>query len=239
VVTRAIVLRACRAALVALALASALTSTSVAVAQDRELSDSPDFRVRVQAALRLGRQGGAPATRELETGLRDAHPAVRVACAVALGNLGDRASVGPLEAAARSESVATVKGAMKEAVEKLKGKPGAGGDTAASVENAKWIVQLGAMRNNTTVKTTDLDAVMQRAARNKARSIRGAMIVDAADEHAPGVMKRATERKIPVLLVDGSRASESGLAQLQARAVGGAVESAMGSVSSEIAALAK
>jgi HEAT repeats len=279
--TRAFVLRVVRAALVVLALSSVGTS-HVAVAQDRELAESPDFRVRVQAALRLAHQGGAQATRELEVGLRDAHPAVRVACAVALGNLGDRASIAPLEAASKSETFATVKTAMKEAVDKLRGRSVAATGAATGVENAKWVVQVGAMHNNSGVKSGDLDAVMKQAATSKAKSIRGAFFVDSSDE---SVLKRAADRKIPVLLVDGNltrltsttghdggtivtaqvdlsirkipqqvlkgtvsanasasddaHTSSNGIAQLQARAVGGAVESAMGSVSSEIASFAK
>jgi len=137
------------------------------------------------------------------------------------------------------------------------------------------------MHNNTGVKTSDLEPLMQQTARTKARSIRGVLIADAADG---AVMRRASERKIPVLLVDGTLTrltsttgkdggvivtaqvdlsirkvpqqtlkgtvsanasatddvqASANLPQLQARAVGGAVESAMGSMSSSLAALAK
>src|SRR5690606_12439722 len=97
----------------------ALTITGHSIAGDRELTDSPDFRVRVQAALRLGRTG--PAARpDLEGGLRDPHPAVRVACAAALKNVGDPAAIPALERAMKGESYATVKNAMKETIDKLR-----------------------------------------------------------------------------------------------------------------------
>ena len=258
-----------------------LTTTWRGAAQDRELTEASDFRVRVQAALRLGRAG--PSARpDLERGLRDPHPAVRVACAVALGKIGDRAAVPALERAMKGESFASVKGAMKESVDKLKAGGGASGEGSVSVERAKYVLQLGAMRNTSGVRPGDLDAVMREAARAKASSIKGAVILDGAD---PAVLRRASERHIPVLLVDGSltkltqtrardggvivsarvdlsirrvpqqtlkgtvsgnasasddaRTAVKGLADLQNRAVGGAVESAMSSVGAEIAVLAK
>jgi hypothetical protein len=138
------------------------------------------------------------------------------------------------------------------------------------------------MRNNTGQRS-DIDTVMRSAARAKADSIKGAVILDNPDA---AILRRASERNIPVLLVDGNLtrlsqsrakdggvivsaqvdlairrvpqqtlrgmvsgnasasddargASNKGITELQNRAVGGAVESAMASVSAEIAALAK
>lgn len=271
-----------RAAIVAVALGATCTPSSTVSAQDRELTEATDFRVRVQAALRLGRVGGPSSRVELEKGLRDAHPAVRVACAVALGNMGDAASVAPMEAAIRSESIANVKTALRESLDKIKGKGGGSGGSGGgevSVDKAKYVVQVGNIRNESGVRP-DLDGVMRNAARAKASSIKGAMVLDSADS---GVMQRAAEKKIPVLLVDGSlskltetrnggaviitaqvnlsirkipqqtlRGTVSGnasatdeaknpraLSLLQDRAVEGAVSSAMSSMGSEIAALAK
>jgi hypothetical protein len=269
---------------------AALTASGHSNAGDRELTESSDFRVRVQAALRLGRTGGASSRADLEAGLRDAHPAVRVACAVALGTIGDKEAVPALQHAMKTESFPSAKSSMKDTIEKLRaggggagnGAAGANADPTTGVEKAKWVVQLGAMRN-TTGQRADLDTVMRSAARAKAGSIKGAVVLDNPDA---AVLRRASERKIPVLLVDGSltRLSQStakdgglivsaqvdlsirrvpqqtlrgmvsgnasasddarsnnnrGITELQNRAVNGAVESAMSSVGSEIAALAK
>jgi hypothetical protein len=170
---------------------------------------------------------------------------------------------------------------MKDTIEKLRaggGRPAA--DPSTGVEKAKFVVQLGAMRN-TTGQRADLDTVMRSAARAKAGSIKHAVILDNPDA---AILARASERKIPVLLVDGSltrlsqstgkdggmivsaqvdlsirrvpqqtlrgmvsgnasasddaRNTNKGITELQNRAVNGAVESAMSSVGSEIAALA-
>jgi hypothetical protein len=276
-----------------LLVAAALTTSGHfkdARAGDRELTESGDFRVRVQAALRLGRSGGTSARADLEVGLRDAHPAVRVACAVALGTMGDASAIPALQQAMRTESFPSAKTSMKDTIDKLRAGGSGGGsasgsnapvDLTAGVEKAKYVVQLGAMRN-TTGQRADLDSVMRSAARAKAGSIKGAVILDNPDA---AILRRAGERKIPVLLVDGSltrlsqstgrdgglvvsaqvdlsirrvpqqtlkgmvsgnasasddaRNTNKGLSELQNRAVNGAVESAMSSVGSEIAALAK
>ena len=269
---------------------AAVTASGHSTAGDRELTESADFRVRVHAALRLGHSGGAAARADLEAGLRDAHPAVRVACAVALGQMGDAAAVPALAQAMKSESFPSAKTSMKEAHDKLRagggsGAPGAAGNAGNAgnpgVEKAQYVVQLGTMRNNTGQRA-DLDNMMRSAARAKAGSIKNAMILDNPDA---AILRRAGERKIPVLVVDGNlsrlsqttgkdgglivsaqvdlsiirvpgqtlkgtvsgkasasddaRNTNKGITELQNRAVNGAIESAMSSVSSEIAALAR
>jgi hypothetical protein len=176
---------------------------------------------------------------------------------------------------------------MNDNLEKLRAPPvvaaaaSAGGDASGGVERAKYIVQIGTMRN-ATGQRADLDSIMRSSARAKGGSIKGALILDNPDA---AILRRATERKIPVLLVDANltrlsqtvakdggvvisaqvdlsirrvpqqtlrgmvsgsasasddaRAFHKGLTELQNRAVNGAVESAMSSVGSEIAALAK
>jgi hypothetical protein len=264
---------------------AALTLSGHSVAQDRELADSPDFRVRVQAALRLGRMG-VSSRADLENGLRDAHPAVRVACAASLGTIGDPAAIPALERAMKSESYATVKSAMKETIDKLRSSANvksASPDTPTSLAGARYVVQLGLMKNISGMRGDDLDGVMRQAARAKAGTIKGALVVDGSD---PNVVKRATEKRIPVLQVDGNltkltqvvgsdgstvisakvdmsirklpgqtlkgtvsgnasgsngstHTTDRGLQELQNRVVGGAVESAMGSMGAELAALSK
>ncbi len=271
---------------------AALTTSGHSTAGDRDLAEASDFRVRVQAALRLGRTGGTSSRVDLEGGLRDAHPAVRVACAVALGNVGDAAAVPSLEKAMRGETYASVKSAMKDSIEKLHGRAapaaaalpgggGGGGDSSGGVEHAKYVVQLGTIRN-VTGQRSDIDTMMRSTARAKAGSIKGALVLDNPDA---AILRRAEQRKIPVLLVDANltrlsqttakdggvvisaqvdlsirrvpqqtlrgtvsgnasasddaRANTNGIAELQNRAVNGAVESAISSVGSGIAALAK
>lgn len=275
---RGVLWRALQAALVA----TALTVTGHSGAYDRELFESADFRVRVQAALRLGRAGPS-ARADLEGCLRDSHPAVRVACAAGLGNIGDPASIPALERALKSESYATVKSALKETIEKIRGSSNVKSPSSTtSLAGARYVVQLGTMKNLSGTRGADLDEVMRQAARAKAGKIKGAVVIDGSD---PAVVRKATEKKIPVLQVDGNltkltqttgtdgstvvsakvdmsirmlpgqtlkgtvsgnasgthgaSASKAGLQELQNRVVGGAVESAVGSMGAELASLAK
>lgn len=263
---------------------AALTISSHSVALDRDLADAPDFRVRVQAALRLGR-GGASNRPDLEKGLKDPHPAVRVACAVGLGNIGDAGAIPALEAAIRAETFASAKQTMSEQVTKLKSVASSGAGTnnpGAALSSAKYVVQLGQLRNTSGVRSGDLDAVMRQAAKQKAGIIKGAVVLDGSDT---ALLQQASAKQIPVLQLDGnltkltqsrgsdggvivsasvdltirkvpqqilkgmvkgnasatgdSRTSKSSMQELENRAVGGAVESAMNSVGSDIATLAK
>src|SRR4051794_33153923 len=56
----------------------------------RALVTGADFRLRVSAALSLGKTRSKAAVPALTNALDDAHPAVRAAAAAALGVLGDR-----------------------------------------------------------------------------------------------------------------------------------------------------
>jgi hypothetical protein len=263
-----------------LAVFAALTISSHSVALDRDLADAPDFRVRVQAALRLGR-GGASNRPDLEKGLKDPHPAVRVACAIGLGNIGDAGAIPALEAAIRVETFASAKQTMSEQVTKLKSAAGTNSPGSA-LDAAKYVVQLGQLRNASGVRAGDLDAVMRQAAKQKAGIIKGAVVLDGNDT---ALLQQANAKQIPVLQLDGnltrlvqsrgsdggvivsasvdltirkvpqqilkgmvkgnasatgdSRTSKSSMQELENRAVGGAVESAMNSVGSDIATLAK
>lgn len=267
-------------ALGALLVAGLLSVSTSSVAHDKELFEASDFRVRVQAVLRLGRAGTTEARTDLERGLRDSHPAVRVACAVALGDAGNRASIPALERAMKAETFASVKSSMKASIDKLRANHREGEGTS-SLARAKYVVQLGKMNNASGVRVDDLASVMKQVARSKADAIQGAVVVDSDDA---AVLKRASEKRIPVLLVDGnltrltqSKARNGGvvvsaqvdmsvrkvpqhvlqgmvsgnasateevtrgaaLSELQNRAVGGAIESAMSSIGSEIKAFAK
>ncbi len=105
----------------------------------------------------------------------------------------------------RTESFPSAKTSMKEAHDKVRaGGGGSGGAPAAgsgsSVATARYVVQLGTMRNNTGQRA-DLDTVMRSAARTTAGSIKNAFILDSAD---PAVLSQAAGLKIPVLLVHGN-----------------------------------
>ncbi|MCC7538353.1 MAG: HEAT repeat domain-containing protein [Deltaproteobacteria bacterium] len=100
---------ACAGALVALVLVIAAFGSAQDVgALHRTLSDSRDFRARVQTAFALGRVGNRSSISPLSRALRDSHPAVRAAAAVALGRIGDASALPALQRA-QSDSAPTVR----------------------------------------------------------------------------------------------------------------------------------
>lgn len=203
----------------------------LALAQDpvgalRDLSQSPDFRVRVSAALYLGRVKPPGAREALEAALADAHPAVRVAAASALGALGDPTAVTALARRLGSESSASVKAQIHASIDRLRNGVAAdqGGAPAADAPhrdlgpNVRYVVRLGVMRNPTGIRGDEMRTVLHDAARSRARFLKGAAVVDAD----PGLIAQATERKIPIITLDGSllQLAESrvaGSVQVQAR----------------------
>jgi plasmid stability protein len=193
------------AAVTASALVSRIASAQDAANAMRELAESTDFRVRVSAALYLGRTKPAGAREVLEHALTDAHPTVRVAAAAALGSLGDAAAIGALSRRLPDESSASVRAQITSSVEQLRrGVAAAEGepDTGAAQlgPNVHLVVRLGTMRNGSGVRGEDMRRVLQRAAHTRARVLKGAAVI----ESDPAVIAQASARHLPVLTLDGS-----------------------------------
>lgn len=192
-----IVGRAAKVALASLVISSALVCgvERSSVAQDeatakQELTQSDDFRVRVAAALFLGKTKSPGALRTLTAALDDPHPAVRAAAAVALRNLGNADAIGPLTRALKNESAPATRSQMENAIATLK-------TPAQPAQPAvKYAVKIGNMKNLTKVRGDALGAVMQRAAHTRAASIPGAVVVD--DDAA------AARTGAPMLVLDGA-----------------------------------
>ena len=163
-----------------------------------DLLAGPDFRVRVSAALYLGKAKPPDARFLLERALDDAHPAVRAAAAAALAAVGDPGAIPALQRHLSSEGSGAVKSQLRTSIEALKPKDE---PPALTIGNARYVVQLGDMKNATNVRGDSLGSVMRSAAKERAASLKGAVIVDGADA---GVMRQARARHIPVLLLDGT-----------------------------------
>ena len=150
------------------------THAGVAPAQDlatarRDVGEAEDFRLRMAAALALGKAKPPDARALLEKALSDAHPAVRTAAAAALSLLGDPAAVPALEQRLLSEGSGSVKSQMRASLDILKRR---GASMAAPT---KYFVQLGAMKNLTNVRGDQLGHVLRVAVHERAAAIPGAM----------------------------------------------------------------
>jgi hypothetical protein len=214
-------------ALVVLAL-SIPSFPSIARAQDvagalRDLSESPDFRVRVSAALFLGHSKAAGALEALEQALADGHPAVRVAAATALGTLGNQAAIGALARRLQTESSASVKAQIQSTIDKLHGgvtseqapPDGAARGVGPAV---RYVVRLGAMRNPCGVRGEEMRRVLRDASASRAHGLKGAAVLD----NDPAMLAQAAERHLPIITLDGSltqllESRVAGTVQVQAR----------------------
>jgi hypothetical protein len=128
-----------RACLFALLLAAAAT---VAAAPDSAkvdelcravVDDSSNYKVRVQAALVLGKLGDARAVQPLIKALGDQNRTVRGIAASALGQLGDSAALDPLRNLLRNETDSFVRGQTEKAVAALAGAGGGAGKRGAKI----------------------------------------------------------------------------------------------------------
>jgi hypothetical protein len=121
----------------------------------RDLAQSPDFRVRVNAAVTLGRTRPPGAREALETALGDKHPAVRIAAANALAEL--------------RRGVTADRGGARR---------GLG-------PNVRYVVRLGPMRNSTGIRGDEMRSVLHDATRSRARALKGAAVVADGDSTLP------------------------------------------------------
>jgi hypothetical protein len=188
------------AALVSATVVSGTARTSVA--QDianarRELSSSTDVRVRVAAALWLGRTKPPGARELLEETLADS---ARAAAAAALASLGDPHALPALEHAVADETVPAPKAQMERTIAALRAK---------QAQMPRYVVQLGSMHNNTHIRGPALESVLRSAALSRASAVPGVVVADA--RAAPRI---ASERQIPLLILDGNL---TGLTQGQTR----------------------
>lgn len=175
-----------------------------------DIEGSADFRLRVSAALLLGRSKPAGARQKLERALSDAHPAVRIAAAAGLSALGDPAAIPSLERHARDEQMVGVKAKMQESITRLRAGQGGADTTTATapraIGHAKYVLELGAMRNTSGVHE-EFSSVMAQAAKKQLEQ-KGALVLDATDT---ALKDEATKKKIPVYRLEGqlSRLSQS------------------------------
>jgi hypothetical protein len=175
-------------------------ATPTSTAQDdasafRDLATAQDFRLRVTAALALGKSRSPGARPALEKALGDPHQAVRTAAAAALGTLGDAAALPALRAAFARESVPVVKSQMEGSIARL-----AGPANARPAGKAKFLVAVGKIENKSGVNLPSLVGAFRTSTRARVAQVAGVeVLADGADPVAEG-----KSRNLPALAIDGS-----------------------------------
>jgi hypothetical protein len=175
-------------ALAALLLVTA-TAVPVSIAEDigtltQSLVSGPDFRVRVAAALSLGKTKNRAALAPLVAALDDRHPAVRTAAAAGLGALGNKAALKALRAHLASEPAKDVKREIEHAI--------AGLD---KLGKTKVLVKIGDMRNKSGPAGDRLLVPFRGATTARASEVPGIEVIDDEAE--------TKTRKLPLVMIDG------------------------------------
>jgi hypothetical protein len=172
---------------------SAMAATpSVAELVDR-VKHAEDFRVRLQAALELGKSADPDAFDPLVSALDDPNASVRTAAAAALQELGDPDAVGPLQQHRldKSELVRRQIKVSLASFERAESEEGA--------RPARLLVKLGTMKNRTTVKAPRIEAELESESRKKLDELPGVRVMSGATAAAPP----ATKNPLPVVMVTG------------------------------------
>jgi hypothetical protein len=156
------------------------------------LKRSEDFRVRLQAALELGKTADPDALDPLIGALDDPHASVRTAAVAALEELGDPDAVPALKSKRldRSESVRkqikTTLAAFAAAAE-------------SGAPPARLLVKIGSMKNQTTAKVARIEVELESESRKKLDELPGVEVLAPSADSG----KEAEKKKLPVVMVSG------------------------------------
>jgi hypothetical protein len=159
----------------------------------RDLVTAADFRLRMSAALALGRSHDPSVRPLLEQALGDSNAAVRAAAAAALGALGDPASIPAIDSAKAHEPSDSTRAAMETTLAALR--------RPTSLQGVQLVVQIGTMRNNTQVRGADVADVLRSATTSRARTLRNIAVAMPTDS---AMLQRAAGQHVPVILLDGN-----------------------------------
>ena len=171
------------------------------VAQDdsgafRDLAIGSDFRLRVAAALSLGKSRSAGARPALEKALGDPNPAVRAAAAAALGAVGDPASIPALRSALARETTANVQAQFETTIKRLSSGPA----TRANTSKPRFLISLGRLENRSGVSAPEVTTALTAATRTKMAAVPGIEILEGGTDIAAA----SKSRNLPAFTVDGS-----------------------------------
>jgi hypothetical protein len=157
------------------------------------LRSGGDFRVRVQAALQLGRSEQIKAVAPLVDALDDPHASVRAAAAAGLKMLGDPRALGALKQH-RLDPSDPVRAQVHDAIAALEV------ERDEPEVKPKVFVKLGDVRNGTSVKSPAIEKTILTQSRKNLDELPGIEVLPNDDE----VVAAAEEQDIPVVMVTTS-----------------------------------
>lgn len=151
-----------------------------------------DFRVRVQAALELGKKQGDSARTALEAALDDGNAAVRAAAAAGLKVMKDPTSIAALRRH-ESDASSAVRSQIKNSIEALRKIE----EDRRAATKPDVIVQLGKIRSKSSAAGSSLLEDVARASRKKLGELPGIALVDA------GAASGGARKDIPLVMLTG------------------------------------
>jgi hypothetical protein len=155
-----------------------------------KLRNGEDFRMRVTAALELGKLSDPNAIDPLVDALSDPNASVRAASAAALEQIGDASAVAALKEHRLDRSDA-VRRAVRSAIITLEQPPDS--------RPTKVLVQIGAMKNQTSVKGTSIEAELEQESRKKLDELPGIEVLKEKSDSS----QESKKKKLPVVMVSG------------------------------------
>ena len=153
-----------------------------------QLKEGKDFRVRVQAALQLGKSMDPAALNPLIGALDDDNASVRASAVAALESLGDMRAIGPLKEHRLDRSEA-VRKQIKSSLAELEAQ-------GLDAPKPKVLVKLGIMKNGSGVKSKRIESDLATASRQRLSELPGVKVLLEGDDGAG--------RKTPIVMVTGS-----------------------------------
>jgi hypothetical protein len=155
----------------------------------QQLEKSADFRLRVQAALQLGKSKDTRATRPLAKALDDKDVSVRAAAAAALKILGDPEAL-PALRQNRLDRSPVVRRQVNQSIIALE----------TRMKEVRVLVQVGSMKNRTADVSKQAVVILEHASRKALQSILAVNVIgDSTD-----VMQVAKRRRLPAVMMTGS-----------------------------------
>ncbi len=171
---------------------SALADKAIERLAER-LHQGSDFRVRVQAALELGKTKQSEARPHLEEALDDENAAVRAASAAALKVLGDPDAIPALSKHQKDKSAA-VRSAIKASIDALRD-----AQRKQKAERPTVLVTLGKISNGSGVRSAAIVKQLGAASREQFGKLPGVVLDGQATK----------SKKLPEVLVSGRLATLS------------------------------
>ncbi len=154
-----------------------------------QLKNGSDFRVKVSAALQLGKSLSGDAAAPLVAALDDPNASVRAAAAAALKNLGELSALGALKAH-RGDKSDAARAQVNAAITALE-------EVRATGPKPKLLVKIGIMKNGSGIKSQKFETELADSSRRKLSEMPGVKVLAVADENSD------KPSKLPMVMVTG------------------------------------